>query len=68
MKRFINDESGVITIEWVVLGAALFLVALAMTFIVAGGFRGAAQTVDAGVSHTDMPEEMRALLDAEGGS
>ena len=64
MKRFIKDESGVITIEWVVLGASLFLIALGMTVIIAGGFRNGAQTVETGVSHTDMPDDMRTLLEA----
>ena len=64
MKRFIRDESGVITIEWVVLGSALLLIALAIVVIVGGGFRGGAETIDAGVSQTEMPDDMRALLDA----
>lgn len=64
MKRFIQDESGVITIEWVVLGSALFLIALAIVVIVSDGFRTGAGTIDTGISNTDMPDDMRALLDA----
>ena len=68
MKCFINDESGAITIEWVVFGAALFMVAIAMSAFIMGGFGGAAHRVDDGISHTDMPDEMRSLLTAAHGS
>ena len=68
MRRFIKDESGVITIEWVVMGASLLLIALAIVVIVGSGFRSGAETIDTGISNTEMPGEMRALLDAAHGS
>ena len=64
MNRFLTDESGAVTIDWVVMAASLLGISLAMTVIIAGGFSTAAHTMNQGIAYNDIPEDMRVLLAA----
>jgi Flp pilus assembly pilin Flp len=51
IKRFLQDEAGAVTVDWVVLtGAVLFLVLLVMTVIDQGSFVAAASGISAGAT------------------
>jgi Flp pilus assembly pilin Flp len=45
-KNFKNDESGAVTVDWVVLTAALVGLGLAVITVVAGGLDTAANAID----------------------
>ncbi len=65
MQRFLNDESGAITIDWVVLTAALTGIAIATVAVIQPGFNGAADTMSAGLAYHDIPPHLVAALDAK---
>jgi Flp pilus assembly pilin Flp len=46
-KNFKNDESGAVTVDWVVLTAALVGLGIAVVTLVAGGLNSAANSIDA---------------------
>ncbi len=46
MKRFINDESGAVTVDWVVLTAAIVGIAIAVLTVIAGGINEAAVDIN----------------------
>ena len=64
MKRFFADESGAVTIDWVVVAASLLGISLAMTVIISDGFSSAAHSMNQGIAYNDIPEDMRVLLAA----
>ncbi len=45
MKKFAKDDSGAVTVDWVVLTAAIVGIAIAMTSIIRGGVMGAATEI-----------------------
>ena len=46
MKRFINDESGAVTVDWVVLTAAIVGIAIAVLTVIAGGINTASNEIN----------------------
>ena len=46
MKRFINDESGAVTVDWVVLTAAIVGIAIAVLTVIAGGINSASVDIN----------------------
>lgn len=53
MKKFLQKEEGLVTIEWVGLSAVMVLAAIAIVTFVMEGADGAAGTVDAGLQTVD---------------
>lgn len=45
-KLFANDESGAVTVDWVVLTAAIVGIAIAVLTVISGGIRNAAVAID----------------------
>ena len=52
MTRFINDESGAVTVDWVVLTAAIVGIAIAVLTVIAGGINTASEGIN-----TDLEED-----------
>jgi Flp pilus assembly pilin Flp len=52
-KNFKNDESGAVTVDWVVLTAALVGLGLAVITVVAGGLNTAANVINADLSNAN---------------
>ena len=51
VERFLRDEQGAVTVDWVVLtGAVLLMVMLVMTVVDQGAYVAAAQGISAGVT------------------
>lgn len=46
MKKFAKDESGAVTVDWVVLTAAIVGIAIAMIAVIRGGVMNAASDID----------------------
>ncbi len=49
-KNFKNDESGAVTVDWVVLTAALVGLGLAVIAVVSGGLNTAANSINTSLS------------------
>lgn len=45
--KFANDESGAVTVDWVVLTAAIVGIAIAVITLISGGINTAAEAIDA---------------------
>lgn len=45
-KLFAKDESGAVTVDWVVLTAAIVGIAIAVLTVIAGGINSAANAID----------------------
>jgi len=52
-KNFKNDESGAVTVDWVVLTAALVGLGLAVILAIQPGIQGAANEINADLLDTD---------------
>lgn len=46
LKAFTNDESGAITVDWVVLTAAIVGIAIAVITLISGGIQDAANGIN----------------------
>ena len=46
LNNFKNDESGAVTVDWVVLTAALVGLGIAVIMVVSGGINSAANTIN----------------------
>lgn len=44
--KFANDESGAVTVDWVVLTAAIVGIAIAVLTLISGGINNAANAID----------------------
>ena len=64
MKRFINDESGAVTVDWVVLTAAIVGIAIAVLTVIAGGINSA--SVDINTALEDGADGPVALINGSG--
>lgn len=51
-KRFLNDESGAITVDWVVLTASIVGIAIAVLIIIASGLQSASTGVNGNLENT----------------
>lgn len=49
IKRFHNDESGAVTVDWVVLTAAIVGLGIAVVASISGGVRGLGDSISAAV-------------------
>ena len=52
-KNFKNDESGAVTVDWVVLTAALVGLGLAVITVVAGGLNTASNAINADLANAN---------------
>jgi len=52
IKTFHNDESGAVTVDWVVLTAAIVGLGIAVVASVSGGVRGLGTTISTAVTNT----------------
>jgi Flp pilus assembly pilin Flp len=52
-KNFKNDESGAVTVDWVVLTAALVGLGLAVITVVAGGLNTAANAINTDLNNAN---------------
>jgi Flp pilus assembly pilin Flp len=52
-KNFRNDESGAVTVDWVVLTAALVALGLAVITVVAGGLNTASNAINADLNNAN---------------
>lgn len=50
LKNFKNDESGAVTVDWVVLTAAIVLLGGVVVNIISGGLEGLASKIDTELS------------------
>lgn len=48
--KFANDESGAVTVDWVVLTAAIVGIAIAVLTLISGGITNAANAIDTQLS------------------
>ncbi len=64
MKRFLTDETGVATTDWVILTAMLTGIGVVVAGSLFVGFGTGAQTVGGGLSQVDMPDAMQTQLQA----
>lgn len=48
--KFANDESGAVTVDWVVLTAAIVGIAIAVLTLISGGITNAANAIDGQLS------------------
>ena len=53
IKKFTSDESGAITVDWVVLTASIVGIAIAVLLVISGGLSSASSGVDGQLSDTD---------------
>ena len=53
LKRFLNDESGAITVDWVVLTASIVGIAIAVLIIIATGIQSASTGVNGNLENTE---------------
>ena len=44
--KFVNDESGAVTVDWVVLTAAIVGIAIAVITLISGGIENAANNIN----------------------
>jgi len=59
--KFVNDESGAITVDWVVLTAAIVGIAIAVITLISGGIENAANGINDEL--TNATAESQALFD-----
>lgn len=52
-SNFLNDESGAVTVDWVVLTAAIVGIAIAVLTLIAGGISTSTQSTNTQVAATD---------------
>lgn len=50
--KFANDESGAVTVDWVVLTAAIVGIAIAVLTLISGGINNAATAIDTQLSNS----------------
>lgn len=50
--KFANDESGAVTVDWVVLTAAIVGIAIAVLTLISGGINNAAGAIDTQLSNS----------------
>ena len=46
LTNFLNNESGAVTVDWVVLTAAIVGIAIAVLTLISGGIQNAANSID----------------------
>ncbi len=61
-KSFKNDEAGAVTVDWVVLTAAIVGLGLVVMSTVSGGLRTAATGIVTTVGHADLGSEPELIL------
>jgi len=52
--KFVRDESGAVTVDWIVLTASLVMLGMAAAYMVGANIPGLADTISAHLSNTDV--------------
>lgn len=65
IRNFLNDESGAITVDWVVLTASIVGIAIAVLILIASGIQSAATGINGNLENTATVAERVALSVAE---
>ena len=68
LNKFIRDESGAITVDWVVLTASIVGIAIAVLLIIAGGIQSASTGVNGNLENTgDVSNGIVAMIEDDSG-
>ncbi len=63
IKNFAKSESGAVTVDWVVLTAAIVGLGLAVMAVVSGGIENLAQDIDTGLTNVDISDDFSVTPD-----